>query len=202
MRLAAALRAAAAGARATRRPGLRRPNDGSGPTGHEVVATGRPGRNRQHEGVTVVTRNDIGAMASIGLACALWIAPALAAAPWLPELIEHAVTAGVDAKLPPVLSVVLGVASREQATPVRQIVVRAESKVRTFNVSASDHSKVVLLWVDEQAQATMAFLVSPKGNLRKAVAYTAGSPAEVLSNETARPALARELEYWSHQPRK
>ena len=34
------------------------------------------------------------------------------------------------------------------------------------------------------------------------VAYTAGNPVEVLSNEAARPALARELEFWSHQPRR
>jgi hypothetical protein len=166
------------------------------------VVTGRPGRNRQHEGVTVVTRNDNGALASIGLACALWIAPVLAAAPWLPDLIEHAVASGVDAKLPPVLSVVLGVTSREQATPVRQIVVHADRKVRTFNVCASDHNKLVLASVDEQTQVTTAFLVSPKGNLRKGVAYTAGNPAELLSDEAARPALARELEYWSHQPRR
>jgi hypothetical protein len=202
MRVAAAMHAVAAGARAARRRGPRCPNDGSEPTWAGVVTTGGPGSNRQHEGVTAVTRNNIGAMASIGLACALWLAPALAAAAWLPELSDHAVAAGVDAKLPPVLSVVLGVASREQATPVRQIVVRADRKVRTFNVCASDHNKLVLVWVDEQTQATTAFLVSPKGSLRKAVTYTAGNPAEVLSNDAARPALARELEYWSHQPRR
>jgi hypothetical protein len=202
MQVTAAMHAAAAGARATRRPGSRRPDDGSKPACQGVVAIGGPGSNRQHEEVTAVTRNGVGALASIGLACVLWIAPALAAASWLPELSDHAVAAGVDAKLPPVLSVVLGVASREQATPVRQIVVRADRTVRTFNVCASDHSKVVLVWVDEQTQATTAFLVSPKGNLRKAVAYTAGNPAEVLPNDAARPALARELEYWSHQPRR
>ena len=149
-----------------------------------------------------MTRNHHRRLASSALACALWIAPALAGAPWLPELTEHAVAAGVDAKLPPVLSVVLGVSSREQATPVRQIVVRDNRRVRTLNVCASDHSKIVLASVDEQTQSATAFLVSPKGNLRKGVAYTAGNPAEVLSNEAARPALARELEFWSHQPRR
>lgn len=87
-----------------------------------------------------MARNCRGTLASAGLACVLWIAPALAVAPWLAELTDHAIQPGVDAQLPPVLSVVLGVASRGQATPVRQIVARADRKADTFNVCASDHS--------------------------------------------------------------
>ena len=144
-----------------------------------------------------MTSRWLGLLAGAGIAGGFWLAPALASAPWLAERVEHAVEAGADSTLPPIMSVVLGVAKKEQATSVRQLVGRAGDRVHTFNVSVADHAKIVLTNVDERAHVTTAYLVSPKGALRKAIIYAAGKPAEQLTSAAARPEFRSELDYWS-----
>jgi hypothetical protein len=74
---------------------------------------------------------------------------------------------------------------------------RADQKVRTFNVSVANPRDLVIFSVDEGAQKTVAYLVTPAGKLRKAVAYRTGGEPRDLSAEQARPGLAREVRYWS-----
>ena len=148
-----------------------------------------------------MTNRWITTVAAGALAWALVAAPARAATPWLAERIDQALQSGVDAKISPNLSLVLGLAKSDEATPVKQFVYREGSHVRTFNVCAADHKKIVLLTVDEQTRTTTAFLISPKGNLRKAVSYTAGAASALLASDAAQLALRPELEFWSqHHP--
>ena len=132
------------------------------------------------------------------VACLVLGAAATAAdAPWARQLTEQALRDGVDAKLPPILSVVLGIAASEQSTPVRQIVVRIEHKVRGFDVCVADHSKLVIFTADESTQTTNMYLLTPAGKLKKAIAYAAGEPARELTAAESRADFARETRYWS-----
>jgi len=135
------------------------------------------------------------------LACLLVIAPVSAETSWLRALTDAALRQGLDAKLPPHLSVVLGLEAHEQSTPVRQIVARLDHEVRTFNVCSSNHQKLVIMTVNEQTQAVTGYLLSPGGKLRKAVSYTAGGPPQELSLAEARSGFNRELQYWSRRAR-
>ena len=112
-------------------------------------------------------------------------------------LTQKALTSGFQAKLPPHISVVLGLAKQEASLDVRQLVGRVDQKVHTLNVSVANHRDVVLFLVDERAQSTVAYLIAPRGKLRKAVSYRTGGEPQELTAAEARPGLAREIRYWS-----
>lgn len=122
---------------------------------------------------------------------------ALAAPPRLAALVDEALGAGSDARLPPNLALVLGLSDTLQPAPVRQIAARVEHEMRAFNVSLVNHRNLVIFTVDEQTQVTTAFLLGPDGLLRKAVAYSAGAEPVTLSSASARKPFARELAFWS-----
>jgi hypothetical protein len=115
----------------------------------------------------------------------------------LNALVESVVQHGPDALLPAHLSVLLGVNSTEQSTPVKQAVVRDGSTVRTFNVSAANHGNLVMLTYDEKTHETKAYLVAATGALRKAVSYQAGAPANERSTKDARNDFAHEVSFWA-----
>ena len=114
---------------------------------------------------------------------------------WVERLTQRALDGGASATLPPNLSEVLALTKSGTATPVRQLVVREGRIVRTFNVVGADHRKVVLLRVDEFAHAATALLVSPRGTLRKSVAYQAGESAHEVSAKDAD--FDGERRFWS-----
>ena len=116
---------------------------------------------------------------------------------WTGVLTQQALSGGYQAKLPPHVSVVLGLTSKGESVPVRQLLSRGADKVRTFNVSVANHRDVVLFVVDERAQSTVAYLIAPGGKLRKAVAYQIGGDPHELTASEARPGLAREIRHWS-----
>ena len=146
-----------------------------------------------------MTSRWVSSLVGVALTITVASAPARAATPWLPEFVDRAVRSGVDAKVSPNLSYVLGLATTSEATAVRQFVVREGSLVRTFNVCTGDHKKIVLMTIDEEKHATTAFLISSKGTLRKAVSYTSGGPSALVPEGTAKPALRHELDFWSQQ---
>lgn len=127
--------------------------------------------------------------------------PASAESSWARGLADQALREGADAKLPPHVSVVLGLTTREQSTAVKQIVDRAGHEVRTFNVCSTNHSKIVIFAVNEETQATTAYLLSSSGRLRKAVEYSTGAPARELSAAESRAGFSREVRYWSGRVR-
>jgi hypothetical protein len=118
-----------------------------------------------------------------------------AASHGLNGLVETAVRSGQDAALPPRLSVLLGLSSTEASTPVRQLGFRNGDDIKTFNVSTADHHNVVLMTVSANKHAA-AYLVSPDGELRKAVVYQVGGATRELRLAEANPDFLQQRKLW------
>jgi hypothetical protein len=125
-----------------------------------------------------------------------------ATTPWVPILTQEALNSGFLSRLPPNVSLVFGLAKPQEGTDVRQLLDKQGHRVRTFNVSVANHNDVVLFNVDAQSGATVAYLLSPDGQLRRAVAYQAGGQARELSAADAKSGLAHEKQFWSARARK
>jgi hypothetical protein len=122
--------------------------------------------------------------------------------PWVPILTQEALDSGFLSRLPPNISLVFGLAKPQEGTDVRQLLDKEGHRVRTFNVSVANHSDVVLFNVDAQSGATVAYLLSPDGQLRKAVAYKTGGEARELSAADAKTGLSHERQFWSARAKK
>jgi hypothetical protein len=131
------------------------------------------------------------------LVCVLGVGQARGETPWTDVLTQQALTAGQQATLSPNLSMVLGLSTEPKSVAVRQLVTRAEHKVRTFNVSVAHHRDLVILYVDDGTRTTVAYLLAPGGRLRKAVSYQTGGPPRELSAAEAKVGLAGEVRYWA-----
>ena len=142
----------------------------------------------------------LGSFAAV-LVCVLGVGPTRGETPWTTVLTQQALAAGYQSTLPPNLSMVLGLAAQGKSVEVRQLVNRADRKVRTFNVSVAHHQDLVIFSVDEGTQATDAYLLAPGGRLRKAVSYQSGAQPRELSPSEARAGFAGEVHYWSGRAR-
>ena len=116
---------------------------------------------------------------------------------WVQTLTREALDSGFLSRLPPNVSVVFGLAKPEEGTDVRQLLSKEGHQVRTFNVSVANHADVVIFNVNAQSGSTVAYLLAPDGQLRKAVAYHTGGEARNLSAADAKAGLAREKKFWS-----
>jgi hypothetical protein len=125
-----------------------------------------------------------------------------AAAPWPQSLIPRALDSGFLTRLPPSVSVALALAKADQGTEVRQLLRKSGHQVRTFNVSVANHNDVVIFNVNGRTGATVAYLLGPDGQLRKAVSYQAGGQAHEIPAADARAGVAREARFWSALARK
>jgi hypothetical protein len=128
-------------------------------------------------------------------------AAAHAAAPWPQALIPQALNSGFLTRLPPTVSVALALTKAEEGTEVRQLLRKSGHQVRTFNVSVANHGDVVIFNVNGRTGATVAYLLTPEGQLRKAVAYQAGGQAHELPTAAAQADLAREGRFWAARAR-
>jgi hypothetical protein len=124
-----------------------------------------------------------------------------AATPWSETLTHQALSSGFLTRLPAPVSVAFGLAKGDEGTEVRQLLLKAGHRVRTFNVSVANHGDVVVFNVNAQTWATVAYLVTPDGRLRKAVSYQAGGTAEALTAADAQAGLAREARFWAARAR-
>src|SRR4029077_1189811 len=104
-------------------------------------------------------------------------------------LTREALDSGFLSRLPPNVSVVFGLAKPEEGTDVRQLLSKEGHQVRTFNVSVANHADVVIFNVNAQSGSTVAYLLAPDGQLRKAVAYQPGGEARPLSAADGKDAL-------------
>jgi hypothetical protein len=120
-----------------------------------------------------------------------------AATNWAQSLTQQALDSGFLSRLPPAVSVAFGFAKGEDGTEVRQLLTKDGQQVRTFNVSVANHADVVIFNVNAKTAATVAYLLTPDGQLRKAVSGQAGHEAKELSAADAKSGLARERHFWS-----
>jgi cytochrome oxidase Cu insertion factor (SCO1/SenC/PrrC family) len=65
----------------------------------------------------------------------------------------------------------------------------------------ANHADVVVMDLNARNHTTVAYLLSPDGQLRKAVSAKAGEEAKPLSAADAQAGLAREKKYWSARPK-
>jgi hypothetical protein len=120
-----------------------------------------------------------------------------AAANWAQTLTQQALDSGFLSRLPPTVSVAFGFPKGEEGTDVRQLLTKDGHEVRTFNVSVANHADVVIFNVNAKTAATVAYLLTPDGQLRKAVSYQAGRDAKPLGAADAKAGLSRERHFWS-----
>jgi hypothetical protein len=127
-------------------------------------------------------------------------APLVAAdSPWTAPLIKQALSGGYKKSVPPVLSLVLGLAAKAEAVETRQLVRSDGQKIHTFDVVSASPHQVVLFVVDEAAHSSVTYLLSASGKLRKAVSYDIGAAPHDVPEAQARAGLARERRFWTAQ---
>jgi len=126
-----------------------------------------------------------------------FIAALNAAANWAQTLSQQALDSGFLSRLPPTVSVALGFPKGEEGTEVRQLLSKDGQKVRTFNVCTANHADIVIFDVNAHTGATVAYLLTADGQLRKAVSYQAGQEARGLAAADAKAGLSREQHFWS-----
>jgi hypothetical protein len=140
----------------------------------------------------------IGLMALVSAAS--FTAPLEAASPpWAQSLTQQALDNGFLTRLPPSVSVALGLAKAQEGTDVRQLLTKHGHQVRTFNVGVVNHAEVIVVDLNAQSGATLAYLLSPDGKLRKAVSYQPPGDAKPLSAAEADAGFKRQRQYWSAQ---
>jgi hypothetical protein len=120
-----------------------------------------------------------------------------ASSPWAQSLTQQALDNGFLTRLPTSVSVALGLAKAQEGTDVRQILTKHGHQVRTFNVGVANHTDVIVVDFNAQSGATLAYLISPDGKLRKAVSYQPPGDAKPLSTAEAEAGFKAQRQYWS-----
>jgi hypothetical protein len=124
--------------------------------------------------------------------------PALGdAPPWTQTVSQQALDSGFLTRLPPPVSVAFGLTKPEEGTEVRQLLSKDGHHIRTFNVSVANHADLVLYNLNAQTGATVAYLLTPDGKLRKAVSYQTGKDVQPVATADAQAGLTRERHFWS-----
>jgi hypothetical protein len=133
----------------------------------------------------------------LAVLCLLAALPLVAAEPWTQTLAQQALGSGFLQKLPVPVSKAFGLAKPDEGSDVRQLLTKDGHRIRTFNVSVANHNDLIIFNIDAKAGANLAYLVSPDGSLRKAIAYQSGdSSTRELSAADGRAGLAREQKFW------
>ena len=102
---------------------------------------------------------------------------------------------GLQAKLPPHLSTLLGL-TQEEECPVMQGVVRTGKAVQGFDVAAANRKDVVLFVVDETTNDQTLYLTSKEGVLRKVVTVKEGAGQVQKITSEDRKAFEKEKQFW------
>jgi S1-C subfamily serine protease len=116
---------------------------------------------------------------------------------WTDVLTRQALDTGFLSRLPPNLSVLLGLAPHGEGVDVRQLLDRAGKIIRSFNVRVANHSDLVIVSVNPETGSTIVYLLGPGGTLRKALAYEAGGQARELTTADASRGFRYERRFWS-----
>jgi hypothetical protein len=113
----------------------------------------------------------------------------------LAEAADRALREGLDAKLPPHLSTLLGL-SQESEVPMKQRVWRTGTMVQGFDISVANKNDLVLFVVDEGANNQTLYLTSAQGRLRKIVSVTNGVGSVAKITDEDKKAFEKEKEFW------
>ena len=156
--------------------------------------------SRECHGRAAITLTRPAALLLLG---GLWLSAALQAAPpWTDSLTQQALDSGFLTRLPSTVSETFGLTKPKEGTEVRQLLTKQGHQVRTFNVSVANHTDLVVLDLNAHSGATVAYLLSPDGQLRKAVSYQGNGEPKALSAADAQAGFNREKHYWSARAQK
>ena len=111
------------------------------------------------------------------------------------QAVDKTLQEGLNAKLPPHLSTLLGL-SQEQECLVRQGVVRTGKVVQGFDVSTANKNDVVLFVVNETTNDQTLYLTSKEGVLRKVVSVEEGEGRVRKVTGEDRKAFEKEKQFW------
>ena len=111
------------------------------------------------------------------------------------QAVDKTLQEGLNAKLPPHLSTLLGL-SQEQECLVRQGVVRTGKVVQGFDVSTVNKNDVVLFVVNETTNDQTLYLTSKEGVLRKVVSVEEGEGRVRKVTGEDRKAFEKEKQFW------
>lgn len=109
---------------------------------------------------------------------------------------DTVLTAGLQAKIPPHVSAMLGISPDRNECPVSQRFERNGKVVRGFNVSLADKNNIVLFVTDEASNEQTYYLTSSQGELRKVVAVREGTGHDLRVTSKEKAAFHKELQYW------
>ena len=111
------------------------------------------------------------------------------------EAADRVLREGVNAKIPPHLSTLLGL-SQELECPVTQRVVRTGKVVQGFDVSVENNKDIVLFVVDESSNDQGLYLTSVQGKLRKMVSVKNGVGSVSKITDEDKQAFEKEKDFW------
>ena len=111
------------------------------------------------------------------------------------QAVDKTLQDGLQAKLPPHLSTLLGL-SQEQECFVRQGVVRTGKVVQGFDVSTANNNDVVVFVVNETTNNQTLYLTSKEGVLRKVVSVEEGVGRVRKVTREDRRAFEKEKQFW------
>lgn len=109
--------------------------------------------------------------------------------------VDSTMQGGLQAKLPPHLSTLLGLAKEEECL-VRQGVLRTGKVVQGFDVSTANKNDVVLFVVNETTNQQTLYLTSKEGALRRVVRVEDGVGRVEKVTAEDRKAFEKEKQFW------
>jgi hypothetical protein len=109
---------------------------------------------------------------------------------------DRVLMAGLQAKIPPHVSQMLGISADEKECLVSQRFERAGKLVRGFNVSITDKNNIVLFVTDEAANKQTYYLTSGTGKLRRVLSVTGGTGHILPLTSKEKSTFNRELQFW------
>jgi hypothetical protein len=98
--------------------------------------------------------------------------------------------------MPPHLSILLGLSSKEEPCLVIQNFVRNEKVVQGFDISFANRNDVVLFVVNEATREEAYYLTSPRGNLRKVLLVKEGASNEQKITVKESQGFQKEKRFW------
>ena len=123
-------------------------------------------------------------------------APGFGARERIARAADRVLVAGLQAKIPPHVSEMLGISADGKECLVSQQFERNGNRVRAFNVSLADKDNIVLFVTDEAANEQTYYLTSGLARLRRVVAVRRGTGGVVRITGKDRTAFERELQFW------
>ena len=108
---------------------------------------------------------------------------------------DTVLTAGLQAKIPPHVSDMLGISHDKSECPVSQRFERNGKVVRGFDVSRADKSNIVLFVVDEATNEQIFYLTSGRGTLRRVLAVREGTGHVLPVTGKEKAAFDKELQF-------